>query len=203
MTISGDHHLDGPVAQGAFERPLLTDRLTVRQATVDDLAATWTYRRLDAVNMWLTGIPGDPADYREHFTDPGRLARTAVILLGHGPQARVVGDLMLRREDAWSQLGMADQARGTQAELGWVLDPEHAGRGIATEAVRELVRYAFEDLGLRRLVATSFLANEASWRLMERVGMRRETLAVRESLHRTGQWLDTVGYALLADEWTG
>jgi RimJ/RimL family protein N-acetyltransferase len=36
---------------------------------------------------------------------------------------------------------------------------------------------------------------------MERVGMRREIHAVRESLHRSGRWLDTVGYALLADEW--
>jgi RimJ/RimL family protein N-acetyltransferase len=36
---------------------------------------------------------------------------------------------------------------------------------------------------------------------MERVGLRRETHAVRESLHRSGRWLDVVGYALLADEW--
>jgi RimJ/RimL family protein N-acetyltransferase len=36
---------------------------------------------------------------------------------------------------------------------------------------------------------------------MERVGMRRETHAVDESLHRSGQWLDTVGYAVLHDEW--
>jgi hypothetical protein len=36
---------------------------------------------------------------------------------------------------------------------------------------------------------------------MERVGMRRELYAVRESLHRSGQWLDTVGYALLAEGW--
>jgi hypothetical protein len=45
--------------------------------------------------------------------------------------------------------------------------------------------------------------NEASWRLMERVGMRREQHAVAESLHRSGAWLDGLGYALLADEWRG
>jgi RimJ/RimL family protein N-acetyltransferase len=43
--------------------------------------------------------------------------------------------------------------------------------------------------------------NEASLSLMERVGMRRELHAVRESLHRSGQWLDTVGYAIFKDEW--
>ncbi len=57
------------------------------------------------------------------------------------------------------------------------------------------------ELGLRRVTAGCFAANEASWRLMERVGMRREIHTVRESLHRSGEWLDGMGYALLADEW--
>ena len=109
---------------------------------------------------------------------------------------------MLGREDAWSQREVIDQARGAQAELGWVLDPAHTGSGYATEAVRELLRYCFEDLGVRRVTASCFLDNDASWRLMERVGMRRELHAVRESLHRSGQWLDTVAYAILVDEWT-
>jgi RimJ/RimL family protein N-acetyltransferase len=104
---------------------------------------------------------------------------------------------MLRREDAWAQREVADLARGRQAELGWVLDPAFAGHGYATEAVRELVRYCFQDLGVRRVTANCFLANDTSWRLMERIGMRREVHAVRESLHRSGEWLDTV--ALLAD----
>jgi RimJ/RimL family protein N-acetyltransferase len=51
------------------------------------------------------------------------------------------------------------------------------------------------------VTANCFAGNEASWRLMERVGMRRELHTVRESLHRSGEWLDGLGYALLADEW--
>ena len=98
--------------------------------------------------------------------------------------------------------GPSSRARGAQAELGWVLDPDHTGVGYATEAVRELLRYCFEDLAVHRVVANCFLGNESSWRLMERLGMRRELHAVHESLHRSGEWLDTVGYAMLADEWT-
>jgi RimJ/RimL family protein N-acetyltransferase len=82
-----------------------------------------------------------------------------------------------------------------------VLAPEHAGRGYATEAVRELVRVCFEELGLRRVLAQCFADNHASWRLMERLGMRREMYTVNESLHRSGEWLDGMMYALLADEW--
>ncbi len=185
----------------ALDRPLATDRLTLRPANADDAAATWAYRRLDSVNEWLTGTPSEPAAFRAYFTDPARLARTLVVELRHGSQPTIVGDLMLRREDAWAQREVADEARGAQAELGWVLDPAHCGHGYATEAVRELVRHAFEDLAVRRVVANAFLDNDASVRLMERLGMRREVHAVSESLHRSGRWLDSVGYALLADEW--
>ena len=69
--------------------------------------------------------------------------------------------------------------------------------------MRELLRVCFDELGLRRVTADCFAANEASWRLMERVGMRREVHTLRESLHRSGEWLDGLGYALLADEWRG
>ena len=46
-----------------------------------------------------------------------------------------------------------------------------------------------------------FAANEPSWRLMERVGMRREAHNVKDSLHRDHGWQDGYVYALLADEW--
>ena len=68
--------------------------------------------------------------------------------------------------------------------------------------MRELLRHCFQDLGVRRVTANCFLDNDTSWRLMERVGMRRELHAVRDSLHRSGRWLDTVGYAILAEEWS-
>ena len=190
-----------PPARPVLDDLLCTQRLTLRAATVGDADPTWSYRRLDVVNEWLTDRPGDLDAYRELFVEPGRLASTVVVTLGHGAAAPVIGDLMLRREDAWAQSEVADRGRAAQAELGWALDPAHTGRGYATEAVRELLRACFVDLGVRRATATCFLANTASWRLMERVGMRRELHAVGESLHRSGRWLDTVGYALLAEEW--
>jgi RimJ/RimL family protein N-acetyltransferase len=174
--------------------PARTERLTVRPARAGDAEATWRFRRLEPVCRWLTEVPTSPESWRVTFADPGRLATTLVVEL----DGEVIGDLMLRLEDAWGQAEVAERARGTQAELAWVLDPSVAGQGYATEAVRELVRICFEELGLRRVVATCFADNEPSWRLMERVGMRRELHAVRDALHRSGEWCDTYGYALLA-----
>src|SRR3712207_854124 len=176
--------------------PARTERLVLRPATEDDVETTWPFRRLPEVTEWLTAA-GDLEDYRARFLDPDRLAATLVV----EHEGAVVGDLMLRVEDAWAQAEVAEQARGVQAELGWTLNPAHRGRGLATEAVRELLRLCFEDLGLRRVTANCFADNTASWRLMERLGMRREEHNVADSLHRSGAWLDGLGYALLADEW--
>jgi RimJ/RimL family protein N-acetyltransferase len=184
-------------ARPALTHAVRTERLTLRPATADDADPTWKYRRLESVGEWLTEVPADLEAYRATtFANPARLAATVIVEL----DGNVIGDFMLRIEDAWAQTEVADQARGTQAELGWVLDPAYAGHGYATESVRCLLEYCFRALGVRRVVANCFLANDTSWRLMDRVGMRREGHAVAESLHRSGQWLDTVTYAVLAEE---
>ena len=186
-----------PQDLSAVAWPLRTARLTLRPATTDDVEATWRIRRQPEVGRWITRAPTDPVEYAEVFRDPERLALTLVYEL----DGEIVGDLMLRIEDAWAQAEVAEDARAVQAELGWTLDPALGGHGYATEAVGELVRLCFEELGLRRVLASCFAANTPSWRLMERLGMRREQVTVRESLHRELGWVDGLGYALLADEW--
>jgi RimJ/RimL family protein N-acetyltransferase len=177
--------------------PVPTQRLTLRPAGEADVETTWRFRRLDDVARWITFAPETLEGYRAKFLEPERLAKTLVIEL----DGVVVGDLMLAVGDAWAQHEVAEQAKAVEAEIGYVLDPSYGGRGYATEAVEALLRLCFEDLGLRRVTANCFADNVASWRLMERLGMRREVHTLRESLHRSGAWLDGMGYALLADEW--
>jgi len=135
--------------------------------------------------------------YAEQFLKPDRVATTLVV----EKDGAVIGDLMLEVQDGWAQSEVAEHGKRSQAELGWTMDPAHGGQGYATEAVAELLRISFEDLGLRRVFGLCFSDNEPSWRLMERVGMRREQHNRRDSLHRTLGWLDGYGYALLAEEW--
>lgn len=192
-----EHDQAMPSLVDDVEWPVRTERLVLRPARPEDAEATWEIRRLESVHRWLTRVPGSLESYRERFTEPESLAKTLVI----EHDGELIGDLMVAVGDAWAQEEVADQAKGVEANLGWVLHPDAGGRGFATEAVCELLRICFEDLGVRRVTAECFEANEPSWRLMERVGMRREVHTVRESLHRSGEWLDGLGYALLADEW--
>ena len=59
------------------------------------------------------------------------------------------------------------------AELGWILDKGCQGHGYAAEAVRAVMDYGRREWGIRRFFAMCDSENERSWRLMERLGMRR------------------------------
>ncbi len=87
-------------------------------------------------------------------------------------------------------------------ELGYIFDPAFAGRGYATEAAREVLRLAFDELGLHRVVGRIYAENLASARVLERLGMRREAHLVSNERLR-GEWTDEVIYALLEHEWSG
>ena len=180
--------------------PVSTERLLLRRATADDAEAIWSIRSLPGVSDWLTRAAVEHDEFVAYTTEPTRLAKALIVEL-LDPPGTIIGDLMISIQDPWAQHEVTERARGVEAELGWVFAPEHGGRGYATEAVRAAMSICFDRLGLRRIVANCFADNDASWRLMERVGMRREVHTASESLHRSGRWLDGLGYAMLADEW--
>jgi len=86
------------------------------------------------------------------------------------------------------------------AKIGYALGPEYRGRGLATEATKALLDYAFDVLQVHRVQADTDSANVSSWRLMERVGMKREA-RLREAVRGDDGWLDQLIYGVLADEW--
>ena len=162
-----------------------------------DVQIVFDYRSKPEVSEWIGGVVTDLEEFSRDFLDPA--SGTQQLVVEHDGQ--IVGDLMIDIEDAWGQREVADQVVKTQALLGWTFDPPHHGQGLATEAVAALIRICFEDLGVRRVKAECFADNERSWRLMDRIGMRREAHHVQDSLHRDRGWIDGLVYALLVDEW--
>jgi RimJ/RimL family protein N-acetyltransferase len=94
------------------------------------------------------------------------------------------------------------EARGG-AECGYWLGRSFWGRGLATEATRLLVRYAFETRGLRRLEAYVFAANPASGRVLEKCGFVREGVLREAVTDRDGTVMDAWLYALLSRDGGG
>lgn len=109
----------------------------------------------------------------------------------HSDIGRVIGDVMLYFRSAQHRSG----------EVGWVLHPAYAGRGLATEAAHAVLHLAFDTLGLHRVVARVDTRNDASLRLCERLGMRREAHLVENEWFKGG-WSDEINFALLEDEWS-
>lgn len=88
-----------------------------------------------------------------------------------------------------------------QGELGYALLPEAQGHGFGTLSARALLELGFGELGLRRITAQIYKANEVSRKVVEKQGMRLEGCAVKASLGDDGEWVDDMTYAILAEEW--
>ena len=117
--------------------------------------------------------------------DPG-VAFVLAVELDH----KVIGDCQLT----------VTRVDDRQAEIGFAFHPRFLGRGIASRAVASAIGFGFVQLGLHRIVAATDVRNERSWRLMERLGMRREAHFIHETFAK-GQWVDAFVYAILDEEW--
>jgi RimJ/RimL family protein N-acetyltransferase len=91
-------------------------------------------------------------------------------------------------------------------ELGYVLNQTYQKNGYATEAAWTLVDYVFKKRHAHKVIALCNPLNANSWRLLERLGMRREG-HLRQNVYfkfdqfRRPIWMDTFEYGVLASEW--
>ena len=79
------------------------------------------------------------------------------------------------------------------AEIGYVLNPDYWGNGFATEAAKRVMEFAFEELKVNRVEARFMFGNEASLKVMHKIGMKFEGYQ-RESLFVKGRYR-TIGIA--------
>ncbi|WP_136689874.1 GNAT family N-acetyltransferase [Halorhabdus amylolytica] len=86
-----------------------------------------------------------------------------------------------------------------RGELGYWVAAAYQGNGYATDAVGTIVAYAFRDLGLHRVEAKVFDGNDASRRVLEKIGFTHEGVH-REATFSDGQFRDVHWYGVLADE---
>jgi len=169
---------------------LETDRLILRPLSQADFEAVHSWAGNPANTRYLSWGPNSEEQTREYLDLAATKAGKdfAVVLKESG---RVIGSCGVFPDD--------DNDTGT---LGWVLHMDHWKRGYGTEIGGELIRYGFEELNLRRLIAPCAAVNYGSYRVMERNGMRREALHVKAFWARVDkQWIDLAVYAILAEEY--
>lgn len=85
------------------------------------------------------------------------------------------------------------------AEIGYVISQDYWGQGLTTEAAREVISFGFHHMDLVRIQARCFIENEASARVMEKLGMTFEGV-LRKCWYLKGKHQDLKMYSILREE---
>lgn len=177
------------------ETDLVTRRLRLRPLRHEDEAAVMAYRGDARASRYLGHPPLADGQYARwlderaaewELREPGERRFYGIEVRS---SAALVGDAVLVRS-----------ADARQGEIGMFLHPETSGLGFSLETGAALLDLAFGTLGMHRVVGRADARNRASVHAMERLGLRREGLFV-ESERRGGEWIDSVLFAVLAEEW--
>jgi RimJ/RimL family protein N-acetyltransferase len=174
--------------------PMETERLRLRPFAETDFDALYGMQSREDVARYLYWDARSRAEVRDALEK--KIASTAIrsendaLALAAVLQqtGELVGDFVL-----WLH-------GPEQGEIGFIVHPDHHGRGYATEAGRVLLGLAFDGLGLHRVIGCAEARNLASARVLEKLGMRLEAHLVENELVK-GQWQSELVFAMLDREW--
>ena len=161
---------------------------TIEQLQADDLSLVATWLSRNEINRWLT------AEWRN------RVASTTLLAIAmRNPKNQLF--LIRCNGQACGLVALADIDVADATGMIWYVlgEPGFARNGIASEAVRQLVRKSFQELKLQSLYAWIMEDNVASAKLLHKVGFR-EVGRIRQAASSSGQQVDRVYFDLIARE---
>lgn len=169
-----------------------TTRLTLREVSLANLTAIHELLSLPETDKFNTlGIPENMEEtaqlvmgWQEETKAPQRNAYTFSVELNSSRQ--FIGLIAL-------YLGKPQYKKG---EVWFKTHANHWNKGYTTEALKQVLKFAFTELNLHRVEAGCAVANTASKRVLEKVGMIQEGL-FRANLPIRGQWIDNFEFAIL------
>ena len=174
---------------------LETERLLLRPLNVGDLDFVFRHFSDPEVNRYL--LDEEPVRTREQaqsiidfYSLPGRKSYNRWVIL-RKTDMRAIGTCGYHQ---W-------QTAHHRAEIGYDLERASWKQGIMSEALRAMLQYGFEKMGLNRVEALGDVENDASIRLLERLGFQKEGV-LRQYFRRGENYYDHWLLSLLKREWT-
>ena len=174
---------------------LETDRLKIRRFSCDDWKDLYKYLSKEQVIRYEPySIYSEEDCKNEAIKRSLNEAFWAVCLRDSN---KLIGNVYFNQQDP---------KEFSNWEIGYVFNPEYYGNGYATESCKVVINYGFEKLKARRIVAMCNPENIPSWKLLERLKMRREGRLHKNIFFKKNEkgepiWIDTYEYAILANEW--
>ena len=175
---------------------LLTDRLRLRELRMEDAPAL---NEIESIPEVARNLGFEPS------TLPVAESNIAYMMawMNDEPREHIGLAVTIEGDDGYvgrCGLSRTGHAPG-EAMLWYCLDPNLWRRGLMTEAARAMVDYGFGEMQLHRIWADADPRNVGSWRVMEKLRMRREGCLI-ENEFVDGEWQDSYIYAILQREWT-
>jgi RimJ/RimL family protein N-acetyltransferase len=170
-----------------------TDRLTIRRFTPDDWPDLLEYiSQPEVAEFEPYQVFTEEASKTEAQRRSIDTSYWAVCLKNGG---KLIGNIFLWKRDY------------NRWELAYSFNRDYQKQGYATEAALAMLDDIFANHNARRVVAFCDPLNTASWRLLERLGFRREGHLIKNTFLKEDAdgnpiWRDTYEYAILRDEWT-
>lgn len=172
-----------------------TERLILRPLQGDDAAAIARYAGDRRIAAGKLSIPHPlPQDWAQRYIRYHQLAIAAredfCLAMTRRPDAQFIGIINLYPQS------------DNGAQVGFWTGVPWWGRGYMTEALRAVLRFAFQDLALPRVHASHFRSNPASGRVLQKAGMRREG-CLRQHILKDGVPQDLVCHGMLRADYEG
>jgi RimJ/RimL family protein N-acetyltransferase len=169
-----------------------TNRLIIRDIFRSDWESIHTYTSLPEVTRYTAWGPNTEEDTKAYIEQ---------VLASQQEQPRQDYELAVCLKNNGTLIGgVGIHVKDTNAEMGYVLNPDYQGKGYAAEAARALLDFGFSTLAVHRIYATCRPENKASEKVMQQIGMQREGL-MREHWYYKGEFHDSYLYSILAEEY--
>jgi ribosomal-protein-alanine N-acetyltransferase len=170
-------------------------RVELRPLTRDDAEAVLAMRRYNREHF----LTGEPVRSDEFFTLAAQRRQLEALAADRAAGTREQFGVYVDGTLAgYISLGQIFYGAFQNAFLGYAIDRDHVGRGLATAAIAGAVEHAWA-IGLHRVQANVATTNRASMRALEKNGFRHEGTALRY-LHIGGRWTDHETFAKTVEE---
>ena len=172
---------------------LETERFLLRKLSLDDTDDMFEYSKRHDVTKYLTWSPHPNKAYTFDY----------LAYLQNRYKTGDYFDWAIVCKESGKMLGTCGFTRfffqHDGAEIGYVINPDYHGQGIATEIVSRIIRYGFENLALERIEGKFMIGNSASRRVMEKNGMVFEGVR-RNGMLIKGEYLDIGVCAIIRED---
>ncbi|MBN1798659.1 MAG: GNAT family N-acetyltransferase [Spirochaetales bacterium] len=171
-----------------------TERLCIRKFIKNDWQDLHEYLSLKEIYIFEPGEPISCAEAEKITNERAKGNDFFAVVLKE--QHKMIGHVYFHHEEPKEYLTW---------ELGFIFNPVYQRKGYCTEACRNIVKYAFEHLNTHRIVAYCNPKNTASWKVLEKIGMKREGFFEKKAFFRRDNkgnplWHDCCAYGMLSHE---